>query len=220
MTFTDNEIRNLVETGDLTSSLLGDVCDAHGRYHQFLPPQLKCIDPLLTLTGRAMPVITYDVFAPQQRPFGLLTEALDQLQMGEVYIGGGGLMRNASWGELLTVTAKGRGAVGAILDGWHRDTRAVLNEQWPVFSRGSYGQDAGARSQVIDYRAPVEMGGVFIEPGNLLVGDADGVVVVPRDIEHEVIEEALDKFQKEAQVRSAIRSGVPSSQVWAQYGVL
>ncbi len=220
MSTTDTEIRAMLEDERLSTALLGDICDLHGRYHQFLPPEIKGIAPATILVGRAMPVLTQDVFAPQPRPFGALTDALDQLESGEVYVGGGGLLRNASWGELLTITAKGRGAVGAILDGFHRDTRAVLREDWPVFSRGSFGQDAGVRSVVIDYRVPTEVGGVRVDPGALLVGDADGVMVVPLDIEQEIVEAALAKAEAESEVRTVIRNGSSSNRAWATFGVL
>ena len=220
MTHTDAQLRQLVVDGALSTSLLGDVCDLMGAYHQFLPAAVRSLDRSLTLVGRAMPVVTADVFGPQKRPFGLLTDALDQLGPGEVYLGGGGLMRSASWGELLTVTAKARGAAGAVIDGWHRDTRAVRQERWPVFSRGSFGQDAGVRAVVVDYRTPVEIGAVRVEPGSLVVGDVDGVLVVPPAEEQDIVEGALAKGRQENEVRSAIRSGMSSGHAWDRFGVL
>ena len=220
MSRTDDDLRTMLADGTLTTSLLGDVCDRHGFYHQFLPPAVHCQNPALTLVGRAMPVLTAEVFSPQPRPFGRLTDALDQLQPGEVYVGGGGLMRNASWGELLTVIAKERGAAGAVIDGWHRDTRAVNAEQWPVYSRGSYGQDAGVRSQVLDFRVCVELGRVTIQPGSLVVADVDGVLVLPPAMEQEIIEGALEKSGKERELRAAILGGMSSTDAWNTYGVL
>jgi 4-hydroxy-4-methyl-2-oxoglutarate aldolase len=216
----DADIRDRVATGDLNTSLLGDVCDRLGRHHQFLPPYIRPFDETATLVGRAMPVLAADVYAAQKRPFGLLTDALDQLQPGEVYVGGGGLQRSASWGEILTATARGRGAVGAVIDGWHRDTRALRRERWPIFSRGAWGQDAGVRSSVIDYRVGIEVGGVRVEPGSLIVGDADGVIVIPPDLEQEIVSGAVAKAAAEHDVREAIRAGMSSATAWDRYGVL
>lgn len=95
--------------------------------------------------GRAMPVVLEQVHGIPSEPFGRLTEALDQLRQGEVYLAAAAGLPCASWGEILTATAIGRGAAGAVIDGFHRDTVGVLRQQWPVFSRGAYGQDAGRR---------------------------------------------------------------------------
>ena len=92
----------------------------------------------------------------------------------------GGTMRCAYWGEILTATARMRGAVGAVVDGFHRDTPRVLEQNWPVFSRGRYAQDSSVRMQVVDYRCPMKIGDVSIEPGDLVFGDLDGVIVIPK----------------------------------------
>lgn len=204
----------------LGTPVIGDVCDQLGRYHQCLPPHIRAMDPGMKIVGRAMPVLMADTFGAPEKPFGLLTEALDQLLPGEVYISGGGLKRSAYWGELLTATAKARGAAGAVIDGWHRDSRQVLAQEWPVFSEGSHAQDSGVRSLVAAYRVPVEIGGVRITPGDLIVGDIDGVVVIPQDIEADVIRLALEKATAENVVLNAIRAGMSSTEAWATYGVL
>jgi 4-hydroxy-4-methyl-2-oxoglutarate aldolase len=216
----DADIRERVATGALNTSLLGDVCDRLGHHHQFLPPYIRPFDETASLVGRAMPVLQADVYAVQKRPFGLLTDALDQLQPGEVYVVGGGLQRSASWGEILTATARSRGAAGAVIDGWHRDTRALRRERWPIFSRGAWGQDAGVRSSIIDYRVGIDVGGVRVEPGSLIVGDADGVIVIPHDLEQEIVSGAVAKAAAEHEVREAIRAGMSSGMAWDHFGVL
>src|SRR5580658_9134300 len=121
---------------ELYTPVVGDILDALECYHQFLPQPVQPIREGMVVAGRAMPVLMIDVHGPQKKPFGLLTQALDDLKAGEVYIAGGGDMRCAYWGELLTATARTRGAVGAVIDGFHRDTPQVLGQNWPVFSRG------------------------------------------------------------------------------------
>jgi regulator of RNase E activity RraA len=174
----------------------------------------------MVLVGRAMPVLIADVFGPQRSPFGRLTEALDQLGSGEVYLARGGRTECAAWGEIMTATARVRGAAGAVLDGFHRDTVRVLEQDWPVFSRGRSAQDAGVRATVLDYRVPAEIGGVLVRPGDLVLGDLDGVVVVPAEIEDEVLERALTKATAENLVRQAIENGMSSTDAFATYGVL
>lgn len=204
----------------LYTPVVGDILDAMGRTHQFLPAEVRPIDPGMFLVGRAMPVLIADVFGAQHKPFGRLTEALDSLAPGDVYLARSGRLECAAWGEILTATARLRGARGAVIDGYHRDTSRVLAQDWPVFSRGSYGQDAGARASVIDFRVPIEVGGVSIQPGDLVIGDIDGVLVVPREIEDEVLEAALAKTSAESTTRRAIEGGMTSTQAYETFGVL
>lgn len=126
----------------------------------------------------------------------------------------------AAWGEILTATARRRGAAGAVVDGYHRDTRGVLAQDWPVFSRGSYAQDAGVRKSVLDYRVPIEIGQVHVVPGDLIVGDRDGVVVIPQDVETEVIGLAFEKAATENLVLRAIEGGMSSTEAFRTFGVL
>jgi regulator of RNase E activity RraA len=167
-----------------------------------------------------MPVVMIDVFGKQKKPFGLLTEALDQLQPGEIYLASGGEMRCAYWGEILTATAKKRGAAGAVINGFHRDTPNVLEQNWPVFSRGRFAQDSAVRTQVVDYRCQIEVGQVAVQPGDLVFGDLDGVVIVPKKVEVEVIERALAKARGEKLVRKEIEAGMSSTDAFKKYGIL
>lgn len=204
----------------LYSSVVADVLDSLGRTQQVLPPQVNPLEPGMKLVGRAMPALNADVHGPQREPFGLLAESLDQIERDEVYVSGGGIRRCAYWGEILTAAARTRGAVGAIVDGYHRDTAKVLEQDWPVFSRGGYAQDSAVRLKVIDYRVPIEIDGVWIAPGDLVIGDVDGVVTVPADIEAEVIERALEKANVENKVRLAIENGMSTTEAFETFGVL
>jgi 4-hydroxy-4-methyl-2-oxoglutarate aldolase len=196
------------------------VLDQLGCRRQFLPQPVQPMVRSMKVVGRAMPVDVAEVADVGGKPFGRLTEALDQLLPGEVYLARCGDARCAAWGELLTAAARARGAVGAVIDGFHRDTDKILLQDWPVFSRGSYGQDAAVRASVVDYRVPIEVDGVLVNPGDLVVGDADGVVVVPEHVELEVLERALEKVGSEATVREAIDSGASTTDTFRRYGVL
>lgn len=205
---------------ELYTPVVGDILDKKGRYHQFLPQPIQPMREDMVLVGRAMPVLMIDVYGEQEKPFGLLTEALDQLRKGEIYIASGGEMRCAYWGELLTATAKKRGANGAVVNGFHRDTPMVLEQNWPVFSRGRYAQDSGVRTQVVNYRCPIEIGGVWINPGDIVFADLDGVLIIPQDIETEVIMLALEKARAEKVVRRDIENGLSSTDAFKKYGIL
>ena len=216
---TDAELFELINTR-LYTAVIGDVLDRLGRTSQFLPPEVRPLVPTMRLAGRAMPSLVADVYGPQAKPFGRLTEALDQLQAGEVYVAPRTSAPAAMWGEILTATARSRGAVGAVVDGYHRDTEKVLGQQFPLFSHGNYAQDSSVRTIVHDYRTPIIVGGVRIEPGDLVVGDIDGVLIVPREVEDEVIEAALEKASAENVVRKAIEAGMSATEAFAAYGVL
>ena len=205
---------------ELYTPVLGDVLDALGRYHQFLPQPIQPAAAGMKIVGRAMPVLMIDVYGPQEKPFGYLTEALDQLEPGEVWLCSGGDMRCAYWGELLTATARTRGAVGAVVNGFHRDTPKMLEQNWPVFSRGSYAQDSSVRTKVADFRCPIEVDGVWVNPGDLVFADVDGVLVIPQELEHEVVEQALEKARAENVVRKEIEQGMTSTAAFEKYGVL
>jgi 4-hydroxy-4-methyl-2-oxoglutarate aldolase len=215
----DNELFALT-TRELYTPVVGDILDDLGYIHQFLPQPIQPLREEMKLAGRAMPVLMIDVFGKQKQPFGKLTEALDQLEPGEIYLASGGEMRCAYWGEILTATAKRRGAVGAVINGFHRDTPKVLEQNWPVFSRGRFAQDSGVRTQVADYRCSIEVGQVRVEPGDLVFGDLDGVVIIPRNVEAEVIERALAKARGEKLVRKEIESGMSSTAAFRKYGIL
>jgi len=218
-TTTDAALFELINT-KLYTAVIGDILDQLGRVHQFLPPQVRPLSPEMRIAGRAMPVLIADVFSPQRKPFGLLTEALDQLEPGEVYLAPGATSTAAMWGEILTATAQSRGAVGAVVDGFHRDTVKVLGQGFPVFSHGNYAQDSSVRTIVNDFRVPVEVGGVQVTPGDLVVGDIDGVLVIPQEVEAEVIEAALAKASTENLVRVAIEGGMSATEAFARFGVL
>ena len=190
----------------LYTPVVGDILDQMGYVHQFLPPEIRPIKDSMKLAGKAMTVLMIDVYGEQEKPFGYLTEALDQLQKNEIYVATGGAKRCAYWGELLTATARTRGAVGAVLNGWHRDTPQVLEQNWPVFSCGCYAQDSSVRTQVVQFRCPLEIGAVTIHDGDIVFGDVDGVLAIPKEIAVEVIEKALKKAEGEKTRREAQKS--------------
>lgn len=215
----DTELFELFRN-ELYTPVVGDIMDEIGNYHQFLPQSIQPIRITDKIIGRAMPVLMIDVYGPQEYPFGMLTAALDQLNPGEIYVAGGGAMRCAYWGELLTATAKKRGAIGAVIDGFYRDTPKVVEQNWPVFSRGRYAQDSAVRSKVANYRCDIELGGVWISPGDLIFGDMDGVLVIPKKKEEEVVVKALKKARGEKIVRYAIENGMSSTEAFLKYKIL
>ena len=224
----DQELFELARR-ELFTCVVGDVLDKLGRFHQFLPPQIQPLRPDMVVIGRAMPVLSVDVFVEKlegtanplmAKPFGLMLEALDDLKPGEIYINTGSSPRNALWGELMSTRAIKLGAAGAVLDGYTRDTHGVLNLNFPTFSWGRYGQDSAPRYKVVDFRVPVEIGKVRVNPGDMLFGDIDGVLVIPKEIEEEVFSLALEKARGEKKVRTAIENGMSACAAFEQFGIM
>lgn len=131
-----------------------------------------------------------------------------------------GAHNSALWGELLTATAKVRGAVGAVLDGYTRDTPQVLSQNFPVFARGRWAQDSSIRTNVVDYRCTIEIGQVTIQDGDLVFGDLDGVLIIPQQAAEECVQKALEKASEEKMVRQAIEQGMSATEAFAHFGIL
>ena len=196
----DAEVFRLMRT-ELFTAVVGDVMDKMGLQTQFLPPYLSVLDRSMIIAGRAMTVLEADVFEEtsegsanplMSKPFGLMFEALDSLSENDVYICSGSSPRFALWGGLMSTRALHLGAAGAILDGFVRDSKEILELGLPVASRGCYAQDQGPRGKVLDYDVPLTIGQVRINPGDIIFADCDGVLCVPRTKEEAVIMAALD----------------------------
>ena len=224
----DDALFNLAKQ-ELFTSVVGDVMDKLKLLHQFLPPQIRPLDPEYVVIGRAMPVLSGDVFEEKvhasankmmEKPFGLMLEALDDLKPNEIYVNTGSSPRNAMWGEMMTTRARVLGAAGAIVNGYARDTRAWLEMGFPVFAFGSYGQDSGPRYKVYDYRVPIEIGQARIEPGDILFGDVDGICVIPVSVEAEVFSLALEKARGEKLVKKDLEQGVSAVSAFARHGIM
>jgi len=224
----DGELFELMRS-KLFTAVVGDVLDALGYLHQFLPPAIRPLNPRMVVAGRAMPVLEADYYnSPGERgnsplggqPFGLMLHALDDLKPGEVYVATGGTPRYALWGELMSTRAQRLGAAGAVVNGYSRDTHGILQLGFATFSLGCYAQDQGPRGKVVDFRVQIEIEGVRIRPGDMIFGDIDGVLAIPREAEKEVITRALEKASKENLVREAIRAGMPTVEAFEKFGVM
>lgn len=215
----DDELFTLMQKL-LYTAIVGDVMDTHGLHHQFFPARCRPLRESMVVAGRAMTVLEADVFQEPDPPFGLMLEALDSLQPNEVYLAAGCSERYALWGELMSTAARARGSGGAVLAGYARDTRGIVAMNFPVFCYGSYAQDQRIRGQVIACRVPIEVDGIHVKPGDILFGDVDGVLVVPREIEVEVISEALERSRKEKKAKQELAEGKLATDVFSKYGIL
>ena len=192
---------------ELFPALVGDILDKMGYQHQFISPQIKPVRQDMVVVGRAMPVLEADVFNEKlgeethnpimRKPFGIMFEALDSLQPGEVYI-----------------------CSGAVVDGYSRDTNEILRLNFPTFSMGGYAQDQGPRGKVLDYRTPIEFSDVRVNPGDVVFGDRDGVLIIPAEAVVDAFEGAIEKARGEQLVAQAIRSGMSTVDAFSKFGIM
>jgi regulator of RNase E activity RraA len=224
----DNELFAAAKK-ELFSAVVGDAMDKLMLLHQFLPPKIQPLEDGMFLIGRAMTVLEADTFEElshgshnklMAKPFGLMLEALDDLKENEVYICSGSSPSYALVGELMMTRAKKLGAAGAVANGYSRDTHGILELGFPVFSYGRYAQDQAPRGKVIDFRVPIEMDGVRINPGDIIIGDIDGVCVVPKEHEEEIFLRAFEKARGEKKVLKAIQEGMSAVEAWNTYQIM
>lgn len=214
----DAELFELMRT-QLYTAIVGDVLDILGRRHQFLPARCRPLRPDMVVAGRAMTVLEVDVAEEPEQPFGVMFEALDSLRAQEVYLAAGASPTYALWGELMSTAARARGATGAVLAGMSRDTRGILAMDFPVFGYGCYAQDQRGRGQVVAHHVPLEIEGVHVQPGDIVFGDIDGVLVVPQEMEADVITAALEKSRKEKTAIRDLAAGRLAVDVFKAYGI-
>jgi regulator of RNase E activity RraA len=212
---------------ELYTAVVGDIMDKMGYTRQFLPPNIRPLRDDMSIAGRAMTVLEADVTAYEggvnpvlNQSFGLMLEALDDLKEDEVYVCSGASPSYALWGELMSARAIRCKAAGAVVNGYSRDTKGILALDFPCFSYGPYAQDQAPRGKVIDFRVPIEMDGVVVHDGDIIVGDIDGVCVVPRKIEKEVFVKALEKARGERLVLKKIQEGMKARDAFDKFGIM
>jgi regulator of RNase E activity RraA len=162
-----------------------------------------------------------DQFDYEKDTFALQFQAIDTLKKDEVMmVCSNGSERAALWGELLSTAARYRGAKGAIVDGVARDIKLIKEMNFPVFAKGINPISSKGRIIAVDNGCPVKMGGVMVHPGDLVIADIDGIVVVPGDMAEEVVEKALVVAARETKTRDELKNGVGLYEVFKKYGTI
>ena len=203
-------------------AVVSDTLDALGYTSQAFAPNVRPLDDSLSFLGRARTGIYREVFhvAPGN-PYELEIKLIDDLKQGEVCVlACSGNPRIAPWGELLSTASKTRGAAACVTDGLVRDIRAIRKMKFPVFAGGIGPLDSKGRGMVAAIDVPVDVAGVHILPGDLVFGDADGIVVIPQKIESKVLTKALEKVLGEHKTLADLKRGHKLADVFARYGVL
>ena len=206
---------------NLYTAVLADSLDELGFREQAMRETIRPLSPDLVFAGWARTITCMDVHYTCENPYDIEIEAVDSLMPGEiVVVATGSSTRNAPWGELLSTAAVSRGARGAVIDGLVRDVKKIQSLGFPVFATGIKPVDSRGRGIVIDYNVPAECGGVVVTPGDLVVADFDGVVVIPAAAVGETVRLATDKVTRENHSRAELMDGKLLRDVYRKYGVL
>ena len=203
------------------SAVVCDVLDAAGYPRQSPRVSLKPMTVSQVLVGRCKTTLWADMAHADPKPYELELAAVDSCRPDDVLIAAAaGSTRSGVWGELLTTAARNQGCVGAVIDGMVRDIAKMRDMAFPVFARGACIYDSKDRQRVIDLDVPVEIDGVRFCPGELVIADEDGIVVIPKAVEAAVLQKAWEKVHAENEVRDAIKAGMKATDAFRKYGVL
>lgn len=202
------------------SAVFSDVCDQMGLRRQTAEPLLTPICAVGTLVGWARTFTTMPVIGPPERHYGGEIDFIDSLRADEVAVGRADLLPVAAWGELFSTAAKGRGARGAVIDGWVRDSDKIRSIPFPTFARGTRPTDSLGRVSLSVSDSTISCAGVEVSSGDLVVADADGVTIIPAEAAAEAIARAMEKASTENQARAMLLAGGKLADVWEAYRVL
>lgn len=205
----------------LTSALVSDALDRLGYRRQSPALRLQPWTGVTKLVGRAKTTLWADMAHEDPRPYELELRAVDSCQPDDVMVCAvNGSLRAAVWGELLSTAAKNRGCVGVIIDGAVRDVAKMTELGFPCFALATNVYDSLNRQRVIEIDVPVELGGVTCAPGDLVIADLDGMVVVPRAVEAQAIADAWAKANTENKILDDLRRGHSATEVFRRHGTL
>ena len=208
----------------LSAAILSDIVDSLGLMRRAMRPFVRPLDDAQVMVGRARTGLYMPAYALREgeNPYEIEIALVDDLQPQEVVVlaCNGPTERIAPWGELLTTAAQVRGAAGCVTDGLVRDVRQIRAMHFPVFHGGIGPLDTKGRARMVERDVRVECGGVSIDPGDLVFGDVDGVVVIPRSHEHAVMDLALEKVRGEDNTRDALLQGESLANVFKRLGIL
>jgi 4-hydroxy-4-methyl-2-oxoglutarate aldolase len=204
----------------LSSCILSDVLDGMGLRYQAMGEWIRPLYPGVVV-GRAHTMLMAEVQEPEEDTFALQIEEIDRLGKDDVMVVASNRSTKAAlWGELLSTAARCRGARGAVIDGLARDLRQIEEMRFPVFAAGARPISSKGRCIAVNYGCKIECGGVNVEPGDMVFGDIDGVVVVPEAAAEEAVRRGMERANSEKVTRKELVAGALLKQVYEKYGTL
>lgn len=218
----DNEtIANLTERyARVYSGAVADVLDKRGQRNQIVDGTIQGLTLDMRVAGPAFTCIGAPEDAPESNDWDMRKQFLDSVTPGTVIVVETGSDTVAAhWGELMSTAARGRGATGVVIDGATRDVTQMMTMGFPAFVRYRSPASSIGRWRMSGYDVPVTLGGVRVRPGDFVVGDADGVVIVPQELAAEVLEEVESLAVAETNMRQELLEGGTFSEVYDRYQV-
>jgi 4-hydroxy-4-methyl-2-oxoglutarate aldolase len=206
---------------ELYTPVISDSLDSLGYRDNAMSHRIRPLREDFVFAGRARTLSWLDVYVPDPNPYKIEIEIMDKLRPGDVVVTStDAALRNAPWGELMSTAARARGARAAVIDSCVRDVKKIFALNFPVFATAIAPLDSNGRGRVVAYDIPIRCGGVLVYPGDLVVGDYDGIAVIPKKVETQVLDLAFDKATKENRTRDELMRGKLLREVYDKYGVL
>lgn len=205
--------KNVERASKLDTTAISDAMDRLGIAGQCL--NIKPLDPRFRLTGRAFTIL----YGPAGTPPGTVGDYIEDVPVGGVVVLDNGGRENATvWGDILTWVANRRGVAGTVIDGACRDTHLARELGYPIYSR-SYSMRTGKdRIQVEAMGGPVNIGDARVNQGDILRGDADGVVAIPQAHEDAILTNAEQIDAAESEIRRLVNEGNTLTEARKQLG--
>lgn len=205
----------------LYSAVVCDVLDALGYPNQSLPPHLRPLTPVVQVVGRVFPARAQTVHEVPAEPYKLEIAAVEAMERGDVLLVDAGDNRTCGfWGELLTTACQFKGVRGVVMTACTRDLWKIKELNFPIFGIGFHPADSKGRADIVEIGQPITIGGVRAKHGDLLLGDEDGVVVIPSEVAAEALRMAREKVAGENIVREELAKGMPMGEAFRKYGIL
>jgi regulator of RNase E activity RraA len=216
----DNSQAEAIRT-KLYAAVIADILDDLGYRDQVMEAAIRPLLPDVVVVGRARTMLVVPQSIIPDEPYQMQIDATDALQPGDVVVAQmSGITNSAFWGELFSTAALARGAVAAVMDGYVRDTRKVLELGFPVFATGMRPINSKGRCTVSAFDVPIVCGGVAVMPGDLIFAEIDGVVVIPQAVIDSVLARALEVASKENAMRQELMTGSTLRAAWQKHRVL
>jgi regulator of RNase E activity RraA len=206
----------------LYAGALSDILDEMGFREQAISPELQIrpLHPQAVALGRALTLLNmHDT--READPYELAIRAMDGMKPGELLVASGTeSIETGIFGELSATRVSRAGGRGAVINGYSRDGRKILEMGFPLFCRGISPIDTTGRVHVVDFNCSINFGNRRISPGQILFADLDGIILIPLEAEAEVLDKALERVTVETKVRQELRNGSNMEEVWKKYHVL
>lgn len=208
--------------GRAYAGAVADILDEMGFRDQVISPrsEIRPLSVSMATMGRALTLLNAPDEDPND-PYAKAIEALDRVAPGQVIVATSTNNTEAGiFGELSAARVARAGGMGAVIDGYTRDGRKLIEIDFPVFSRGISPIDTTCRERVIDYNVPVLIHGREVQPGQIVFADYDGIVVVPFEAERELLRLLDERVAIESRIREQLRQGSTMREVWEEHHVL